>query len=266
LIEFRREKPAPGGTLGSAKVPVKAIDFEVAEAVKVGFIRGTDSSLALALTELGVEHAPLAVENIRVSEHGNGPRTPQTLQGCADLTRFDTILVDGLAYYAHPELAASNMCLLNYVKQGGNLIILYQQLDDWNLILSRAPIMPYSVTLSKERITAETAAVKILDPGHALMSKPNKITARDFEDWVLERAVNLPKEWAAEYTPLLESADPGEEPRRGGLLVATYGGGSFIYTSYQWGRQLVAMNPGAYRILANLISYPRQVKKQAAPQ
>ena len=266
LLEFRREKPAPGGALGSAKVLVKAIDFEVAEAVKVGFVRGPDSSLPLALTELGVEHTPLAIDNIRVSEHGNGTRTPQAIQGCADLTRFDTIMVDSLAYYAHPELAASNNCLLSYVKQGGNLILLYQQPDDWNLILSGAQFMPYPITLAKERITVETAAVKILDPEHALMSKPNKITARDFEEWVVERALNLPKEWAAEYTPLLESSDPGEEPHRGGLLVANYGEGTFIYTSYQWRRQLLAMNPGAYRILANLISYPKQVKKQAAPQ
>jgi hypothetical protein len=152
------------------------------------------------------------------------------------------------------------------VKLGGNLVIFQQQSDDWNLILSRAQFMPFPVTLSKDRITMEAAAVKILDPEHPLMSKPNTITARDFEGWVQERALNLPKEWAVDYTPLLESTDPGEEPRRGGLLVAKYGEGTFIYTTYQWRRQLLAMNSGAYRVLANLVSYPKQLVKQASPQ
>ncbi|HVG17786.1 MAG TPA: PIG-L family deacetylase, partial [Blastocatellia bacterium] len=168
LIEFRREKPAPGGALGSARVPVKAIDFEVAEAIKVGFIRGLDSTPSLALTELGVDHGEIAIESISVGEHGNGAQRPQALRGCADLTRFDTILVDGLAYSAHPALIASNRCLLDYVKRGGNLIIFQQRPDDWNLILSRAQLMPFPITLSKERVTIEAAPVKILDPEHAL--------------------------------------------------------------------------------------------------
>jgi LmbE family N-acetylglucosaminyl deacetylase len=266
LIEFRRDKPASSGALGSARVVVKAINYEVAEGIKVGFIRGLDSSLSLALTELGVEHSEIAVDKMIVSEHGNMAQTPQTLRGCSDLSRFDTILVDGLAYSAQPELAAANRCLLHYAKLGGNLVIFQQQSDDWNLILSGAQLMPFPITLSKYRITMESAAVKVLDPEHTLMSKPNAIAAGDFEDWVQERAVNMPKEWAADYTPLLESNDPGEEPRKGGLLVAKYGEGTFIYTSYQWRRQLLAMNPGAYRILANLISYPKQLVKQAAPQ
>jgi hypothetical protein len=266
LIEFRRDKPASGGALGSTRVAVKAIDFEVADAIKVGFIRGLDSSLPLALTELGVDHSEIAIDKILATEHGNGALTPQAIRGCADLTRFDTVLVDSLAYFTHPELVYCGRCLLSYVKQGGNLVVFHQRPDDWNLILSRAQLMPYPITLSKERITIETAPVKILDAEHALMSKPNRITERDFEEWAQERATYLPKEWAAEYTPLLESADPGEEPRRGGLLVATHGDGSFIYTSYQWRRQLLAANTGAYRILANLISYPKQAKKQPATQ
>lgn len=266
LIEFRRDKQASGGALGSAKVAVKSIDFETAESVKVGFIRGLDSSLAFALTELDVEHTEIAIDSIIVNQHGNGAQTQQALPGCGDLARFDTILVDGYAYSAHTDLIRCNTCLLRYVKQGGNLVVFNQQPDDWNLILSRAQFMPFPITLSKEQIILETAPVKILDPEHTLMSKPNKITARDFEGWVQERAINLPKEWATEYTPLLESNDPGEEPRQGGLLVAKLGDGSFIYTSYSWRRQLLAMNPGAYRILANLISYPKQLKKRAAPQ
>jgi LmbE family N-acetylglucosaminyl deacetylase len=266
LLEFRREKPAPGGILGSARVAVKAVGFEVAEAIKVGFIGGPDSSLALALAELGVDHSEIDVEDLTAVGHGNGARQPQAIPGCSDLTRFDTILIDDFAYSIHTDLLASNGCLLAYARRGGNLVIFQQRPGDWSLILSRAQLMPYPVTLSEDRITVETAPVKILDPEHALMSKPNKITARDFEEWVRERALNVPREWAAQYTPLLESADPGEPPLRGGLLVAAYGEGSVVYTSYSWRRQLLAMNPGAYRVLANLISYPKQISRPAGPQ
>jgi hypothetical protein len=261
LIEFRRDKPASGSTLASAKVEVKAMGFEVVEGVKVGFVRGLDTSLSFALTQLGVDHGEIAVNTISATEHGKGAQTAGTLRGCGDLARFDTIIIDSLAFVAHPELVSSTGCLLRYVKQGGSLVVFQQQADDWNLVLSRAQVMPFPISLSKERITIETAPVKILDAEHLLMSKPNKVAAQDFEGWIDERAANLPREWATEYTPLLESSDPGQEPRRGGLLVAKYGEGSFIYTSYAWRRQLLAMNPGAYHILANLISYSKLVKK-----
>lgn len=266
LIEFRREKPAPADPLGSVKVAVKATGFEVADQVKVGYIRGPDSSLELALTELGVEHVELTIDGINIVEHGNGSQAQQTLRGCADLTRFNTIIVDRLAYAARPEAQTCNRCLLRYVRQGGNLIVFYQQPDDWNLILTRSQFAPFPIKLSKDRISLESTAVKILDPEHILMSKPNRITAKDFEGWVVERAIHMPREWAAEYTPLLESNDAGEEAMRGGLLIARYGEGTFIYTTYNWHRQLLAANQGAYRMLANMVSLPKVSKAEAKPQ
>ena len=94
------------------------------------------------------------------------------------------------------------------------------------------------------------------------MSKPNRITTQDFEGWVVERAVYVPREWATEYSALLESGDASEEARRGGLLVARYGEGTFIYTTYNWHRQLLAANAGAYKMLANMISLPKVTKPQ----
>ncbi|HKP85411.1 MAG TPA: PIG-L family deacetylase [Blastocatellia bacterium] len=266
LIEFRREKPAPANSLASAKIAVKAIDFEVADNTKVGYIRGPDSSLDLALTELGVAHSELTIDSINGTEHGNGSQAQQTLRGCADLTRFDTIIIDRLAFMARPETQTCNRCLLRFVRQGGNLVVLYQQPDDWGLILTRTPVAPFPVKLSKNRITLETATVKVLAPDHLLMSKPNKITAKDFEGWVGEQARYVPREWSADYTALLESGDAGEEAQRGGLLVARYGEGSFIYTTYNWHRQLLAANRGAYRMLANMISLPKVSKAETKPQ
>ena len=101
----------------------------------------------------------------------------------------------------------------------------------------------------------EDAPVEILAPEHLLFTTPNKITAADFQGWVQERGLNFAGEWDAQYTPLLASNDPGEAPLRGGLLAADYGRGHYIYTSMVWYRQLRAGIPGAYRMLANMISY-----------
>jgi hypothetical protein len=104
--------------------------------------------------------------------------------------------------------------------------------------------------------------VKILDPTHPLMTVPNRITEKDFEGWVANRAV-FASEWAAEYTPLLESGGAGEE-KKGGLLAARTGSGSFIYVGYDLGRQLLAPHAGAYRLFANLVSLSKTMKDQSS--
>ena len=266
LLEFRREKPASADPLGSAKFAVRAAEFEVADGLKVGYVKGLNNWVSFALTELGVEHSELQIGEITATEHGNANITAQSRLGCGDLTRFNTIIIDSAAYYAHPELISSNNCLLRYVRQGGNLLVLDQVPDDWNLLLSSSAITPFPIRLSKDRIAYEAASVKILDPDHPLMSKPNKISSKDFDGWVLERALNIPREWSKEFVPLLESADPGEEPNRGGLLVASYNEGTYIYTSYQWRRQLLSGNAGSYRIFANLVSLPKVTKTPTKQQ
>ena len=266
LLEFRREKPAAANPLGSAKIAVKVAEFDVIDGVKAGYIRGKGDWLPFALSELGVEHSELKIDDIRVTEHGNANSAAQSRIGCGDLARFDTIIVDDGAYFTHPDLMLHNRCLLRYVRQGGNLVVLGQRPDDWNLVLSSTQFAPYPIKLSKDRIAYETAAVKVLDRDHPLTSRPNKITPKDFEGWLVERGLNIPREWSSEYAPLLESSDPGEEPNRGGLLAARYGEGTYIYTSYQWQRQLLAGNAGSYRVFANLISLPKVTKPPARPQ
>ncbi|HXI90748.1 MAG TPA: hypothetical protein VNO24_12090, partial [Blastocatellia bacterium] len=266
LIEFRREKPAPPDPLGSAKIAVRASDFEVVDGLKAGYIRGLDDWLSFALTELGVEHSELKIDEISVIEHGNADIAAKSRIGCGDLARFDTIIVDNLAYFTRPELILQNRCLLRYVSQGGNLVVLSQRPDDWNLVLANTQFAPYAIKLSKDRITNETAAVKITNADHPLMSQPNKITPKDFDAWIVERALNIPREWSSEYTSMLESSDPGEEPNRGGLLVARYGEGTYIYISLAMRRQLLAGNAGAYRVFANLVSLPKVNKSPPKPQ
>ena len=261
LLEFRPEKPAPPDPLGAAKILAKLIDFEVAEDLKVGYIAGKNDWLALALTEMGVTHGAIRIEEISSIEHGNAANLAAQLRpDCRDLSGFDAIVIDEDAYLAHPELILQNRCLFRYARQGGNLIVLSQQSDDLNLAVSGVQFAPYPIKLSRNRLAVETARVKILDAENLILTKPNQITSKDFEGWTVDRAVNVPSGWAGDYTPLLESSDAGEDPTRGALLVARYGEGTYINTSLTLRRQLLAGNAGAYRLFANLLSLSKTSK------
>jgi len=259
LLEFRRERPAAPDALGSAKIALKTIDFSVDGAPKVGYIRGVDNWLWFALTQLGVDQSEIKLEEIESIERGDANTRAQ--EGCGNLARFDTIVVDENAYATRPEIVLRNGCLLRYVQKGGNLVVLGQQPDDWNLILSNVHFAPFPIKLSKDRITNEFSAVKLLDPDNSLLSKPNKIASNDFDGWVVDRAVNVPRAWSDEYSALVESSDPAEQPTRGSLLAVRIGDGAYIFTSLTLRRQLLAGNAGAYRLMANLISVNRNTKK-----
>ena len=235
LIELRRLQ-AKVEPLAQAKVKVETADVTVAEGGRIGLLRGYDWQLRMALEELGVVHEVLGVERVR-----------------RDLSEFDTILVDARAYSADPDLKLINARLLEYAKQGGNLVVLYQSPGDW---VFAPQLSPYPLKITMNRLADVDASVKILSTDHSLMSTPNKITEKDFEGWAIERAVYLPSEWGSEFSPLLESVDR-ESPSRGILLAAGYGKGAYVYTSLALGRELGLMKPGAYRILANLVSQPR---------
>ena len=124
-----------------------------------------------------------------------------------------------------------------------------------NFRLVTENIAPYELKISRDRVSVEEAQVRILKPDHVVMNKPNKITEADFDEWVQERGLYFPNEWDKDnFVPILSSNDPGEEPKDGGLLVAKYGKGYYIYTGYSWFRELPAGVPGAYRIFTNMIS------------
>ena len=263
LLEFRREKPESPEPLGLSRIAVNALGFDVADDLNVGYISGESAWLGEALNQLGINRSEIGVHDISIGEKG---KTPQETSGCGDLARFDTIIVDRCAYFSRPELMLKNGCLLAYAKKGGNLIVFDQKADDWNLILNRSAFSPYPIKLSKNRIAVENSQIGFPDEAHTLLSKPNKIIAKDFDGWVGERAVNLPREWSPEFTPLIETNDPGEPSSLGGLLVARLGAGTYILTSLNWRAQLLGMKAGAYKMLANLVSYsktntrPRRVR------
>jgi hypothetical protein len=227
-------------------VPVIVANAQVAPSLRVGYIRGFDFSLPNALNALGVESKELSVDEVKT---GN-------------LSQFTSVIVDNRVYESKPELIAVNQKLLDYANAGGTLIVFYHKSDEWNPDerRNRPQLAPYKLILGGERITDENAPISFLEPDHPLLNTPNKLGQDDFKDWIQERGLYYPKEWDPQFHALLQSNDPGEQPLKGGLLVADYGKGHYIYTSMVWYRELRGGIPGAYRMLANMISYGAQAK------
>jgi LmbE family N-acetylglucosaminyl deacetylase len=224
-------------------VPIIKADARVAPNLRVGYIRGFDYSLPNALNALGVESKELSVDELKT----------------ADLQKYTSIIVDNRVYESQPELIAANQKLLDYANAGGTLIVFYHKSNEWNPDerRKRPQLAPYKLILGDERITDETAPITFIEPEHPLLNSPNKMGQEDFANWIQERGLYYPKEWDPQFHALLQSNDPGEAPLKGGLLVADYGRGRYIYTSMVWYRELRAGVPGAYRMLANMISYGR---------
>jgi hypothetical protein len=218
-------------------------DARVAPDLRVGYVPSFDQTIERSLSALGVEAKELNAADIQT----------------ADLSTYHTIIIDNRGYEAHPELITANSRLLDFVKAGGTLIVFYHKDNEWNPdpTKGRPQLAPYAILLGGERVTDETAPIKFLQPRHPLLNFPNRIGQTDFKDWIQERGLYYPKQWDPQYSAVFSTNDPGEPPLNGGLLVARYGKGNYIYTSMVWYRQLRAGVPGAYRMFANMVSYGR---------
>ncbi len=175
---------------------------------------------------------------------GEGDLAPENLR------QFSAIVLGVRIFNSQDRIPTWLPELVNYAKGGGVVVVQYNTTAD----LKSKDFGPYPLELSRDRVTDETAEVKMLAPDHPVLNTPNKITARDFEGWVQERGLYFPDKWDPAWVPILSSHDPGEKPLDGGLLVAKVDQGYFIYTGYSWFRQLPAGVPGAYRIFANMVS------------
>lgn len=216
-----------------AKKKVVSVDVTT-RARSVGYVAGAGDDMAEALQQLGLQ----------VTELKENDLTPGSLK------RFDAVVLGVRAFNTRPDLVAHLADLFAYVQGGGTVVCQY------NRPSSQLPkeLAPYPLELSDLRTTDENAKVTFLAPDHPVLNVPNKITAADFEGWVQERGTYYPRTWDAHFVPILEMADPGEAPVKGALLVAPYGKGWFAYAGIAFFRQLPAGVPGAYRLLANLIS------------
>ncbi len=219
---------------GAQEAIVRVFDAAVADGVRVGVVKSQDNTFETALNELGVPYKLLDENDLK----GN-------------LLGYSSIIIDIRAYLVREDLKAANTHLMQYVEDGGNLVVMYQRPQEW-----KPEYAPYPFQISTRRVTVEEAPVDILQQSHPLFTRPNRITGGDWLGWKQERAVYFPTEVAKEYTQLLSTHDPDETPLTTGYLVTDFGKGSYIYTSFVWYRQLKEMNPGAFRCFANMISYP----------
>ncbi|MFP4846134.1 PIG-L family deacetylase [Winogradskyella sp. PE311] len=208
----------------------------------IGYIEGAGDVVPQSLRQIGYNVTVIKPEQI----------SPE------NLSNFDAIVVGIRAYNIVDELKFKQKFLLNYVKEGGNLIVQYNT----NRRLKVDNLAPYNLNLSRDRVTDENALVRILEPNHPILNFPNKITIQDFEGWVQERGLYFPNEWSEEFTPLLAANDKGETSKEGALLVAKYGKGNYIYTGLSFFREFPAGVSGAYRLFANLLSAGKENKTQ----
>jgi LmbE family N-acetylglucosaminyl deacetylase len=206
----------------------------------VGYVEGTGDAVPDGLRQLGINVTMLSPSDIAT----------------ADLSKFPTIVLGVRAYAVRDDLRAYNKRLLEYVSNGGTLVVQYNRSNE----VGNVQIAPYPITMANvgqnnaERVTHEDAPVKILDPANPILTVPNRITEKDFDDWIDERGTFFLRSWDSKYSAPLESADPGEPGRAGGLVVGKYGKGTYSYAGYSFFRQLPAGVKGAYRIFANLVS------------
>ncbi len=200
----------------------------------VGYIQGAGDAIPETLREIGYEVRILTEENI-------SPAALETL---------DAVILGVRALNTNEGLPNYMDDLLSYTERGGTLILQYNT----NFRLQTEKFSPYPLTLSRIRVADEKAPVTILAPDHPVVNEPNVILPEDFDNWVQERGLYFPEEWDEAFTPVLSSHDPGEPARDGGLLVAKYGKGYYIYTGYSWFRELPAGVTGAIKLFTNLVS------------
>ena len=201
---------------------------------KIAYIMGAGDEVPNSLMQLGYMVTILKPEEI----------SPEKLEN------FDVVMTGVRAYNTINALAFKQDILFEFVKSGKTMVVQYNTNGD----LVTEKIAPYSLKLSKDRVTEENAEVRFLAPNHPVLNFPNKITKKDFEGWKQEQGLYYPNEFDKAFTPILSSNDAGETPKNGALLVAPYGKGYYIYTGLSFFRELPEGVTGAYKLMTNIIS------------
>jgi LmbE family N-acetylglucosaminyl deacetylase len=202
---------------------------------RIGYIEGAGDKVPQALRQMGYEVVLLKERDITA----------------ANLRQFDAVLAGVRAYDVHDWLTVKHDILMDYVREGGNLIVQYNR-DNLGRVTGN--IGPYGFAVSNIRVTDEHAKVSFLQPEHKVLNYPNKISDKDFEGWVQERGIYFAGQTDPAYQMVLSMNDPGEQEQKGSLVIANYGKGSFVYTGLVFFRELPAGVPGAYRLMANIIA------------
>ena len=209
----------------------------------IGYIKGAGDAIPESLRQIGYNVIEINPEEINEE----------------NLHKFDAVVLGIRAYNTVEVLKFKQKFLLDYVEKGGNMIVQYNTSGRRGVDVKA----PFDLSVSRDRVTDETAEVKILAKNHSLMNFPNKIETSDFDGWVQERGLYFPNKWAKQFTPVLSMNDKGETAKNGSLLVAKYGKGHYMYTGLSFFRELPAGVSGAYKIFANMLSIGKEnIQKQ----
>jgi LmbE family N-acetylglucosaminyl deacetylase len=216
-----------------AKSTIVSVDLKIA-GNRIGYIEGAGDKVPDALTAMG--YTVIKLDENSVTDEG--------------LRNLDAVIAGVRAYDVHDWLSGKYTVLMNYIKNGGNLIVQYNR----NQGTDSNGIGPYPFGITNARVTEENAPVSFLKPAHPVLHYPNEISYKDFDGWIQERGIYFAQHFDQGYQAILSMHDSGEPDQNGSLITATYGKGNFTYTGLVFFRELPAGIPGAYRLLANLIA------------
>ena len=243
-IDYQHVRPTL--KLVRATVEIAAGDIRWPRLRRLGYLRGASDRVPEALIRLGLPLEVFSADEL----------------AARDLASFDAIIVGSRAYEVDPALEQANPVLLDYARGGGLLIVMYQQYQ-----FAHGGFAPFALEIHRphDRITDETAPVRLLEPEHAVFTTPNELRDADWQGWVQERGLYMAGTWDDAYRPLLAMADPGGEEKHGALLVARLGEGRYVYTGLAFFRQLPAGVTGAYRLFANLLALGERDSSGGSP-
>lgn len=208
---------------------------------RIAYIPGAGDEIAQCLSQVGYKVTTLNENELNLE----------------NFSKYDAIVIGIRAYNTVEQLKNAQPDLMKYVQQGGNVVVQYNT----SFRMVTQDFSPYKLTLSNQRVSQEEADMRILRPDHPVLNQPNKITSKDFDHWVQERGLYYASDWDKDnFTAILSSNDRNEPARDGGLLVAKYGDGNYIYTSLAFFRQLPQGVSGAYRLFSNLLALKKNLK------
>lgn len=225
--------------LSDAEVKLVKVDLrKPAGRNNIGYIQGAGDDVPASLKQIGY-NVTVLTDDMLLND---------------DLAKYDAIVSGVRAYNVNERLQVHYNRLMDYVNQGGNLIVQYNTNNRIGPVVAK--IGPYPFNISRDRVTNENAEVKFINPGSEVLNEPNKITSADFDGWIQERGIYFASELDPKYETVLSMNDPGEGAKSGSLIIAKYGKGNFVYTGLVFFRELPAGVPGAYRLFVNLLSLP----------
>jgi LmbE family N-acetylglucosaminyl deacetylase/subtilisin family serine protease len=228
--------------LANADVQLVAFPLE-RRGTRIGYIPGPGDEIPASLRQAGYSVTTISdavLADAAASQSGSA------------FANFDAVVTGVRAFNSNTRLRAAHSALLVYVQAGGTVVVQYNTNNRLSPLTT--PIGPFPFEIGHERVTDENAPVTFISPAHSILNYPNKITQPDFSGWLQERGLYFAANWDARYQTVVSMNDPGEGALPGGILVARYGKGTFIYTGLAFFRQLPAGVPGAYRLFANLLA------------